>query len=494
MTTTGRWTGAGAIFILLAMCGLEARADQFEDLNAVRNELALLTPISEEKLQLVIKELSSDDFATRQSARQRLIRAPESWKPFLKELLEKTEDPELQMGLKQILENMDPKQLTAASGLAKATLIHGHRGLGIAFLEALPSVPDHRSAELVIAAARLSVTDEEKEDVLQLLSAQNSLLREGAARVIPVLVDDPRDLLRNTLEDADGMVQLAAAEVFAARADPACLNPLFEMMAGNDLYPRWRAGGMLRLMTSGGIDRDPLKKADPADLNLEKWKQPGALKAWVPGTPLPLIPLFEETEDLSSWTLARGSLADIPRLTSEDGQIRSTGTGLYTWASPWRFHNYRIRLDWQFGCDDRNSNAGFSLAKFKGPPPTQFDAWMRGGSVEVEIRSGTSGSLYPSGTELQANGKKIKGEVKIRHPHNEQGEGWNTLEVEERHGSLRVWVNGLLQNEVTGLSDDLTTFGLRVDRSSIAWRNLMLEPLPGARIAPPLEAEEQKPE
>lgn len=91
------------------MCGLEAKAGQFEDLNAVRNELALLAPISEEKLQLVIKELSSDDFAIRQSARQRLIRVPESWKPFLKELLEKTEDPELQMGLKQILENMDPK-------------------------------------------------------------------------------------------------------------------------------------------------------------------------------------------------------------------------------------------------------------------------------------------------------------------------------------------------------------------------------------------------
>ena len=65
-------------------------------------------------------------------------------------------------------------------------------------------------------------------------------------------------------------------------------------------------------------------------------------------------------------------------------------------------------------------------------------------------------------------------------PQNEDAHGWNTLEIEERDGRLRVFVNGLLQNEATGVSPEPTTFGLRSEGHPIDFRNLTLEPLPGA--------------
>ena len=465
--------------------------DPFADLKAVQKELWMLAPASDEKLQQVAKELGADEFTTRQNARQRLLHAPKSWAPLLKELHGMVDDPEVRESLAHVLENMKPENRTTSAQLARSTLMYGHRGLGADFLAALPAALNRRSAEYAIAAARLSVTDDEKAEVIKSLSSDNALVREGAVRVVAALIIDPRDTLKDCLDDADGLVRLATAEIFAARADPTCLGVLAGMLGSEDFYLRWRAAGMLRSMTGGAIDTDPMKAVDVAGLNLDKWRKPSALTAWQANQPLPLISLFQENEDLSSWTLARGALADVPELNRRDGHLTSRGTGQAVWASPWRFQNYRVRLEWRFGWRDREMNSGFSLGKFDTPSPEHFEDWMRNGALEIEIKEGTTGAMYRSGTTMLVKGKKPGHDIKTHHRHNERGTDWNTLEVEELDGTLRIWVNGLLQNEATELSDTMTTFGLRSDRSSIDWRNLMLEPLPGARIAPPLEEIEE---
>jgi len=485
-------TAVCASLLTAELASAESKSAPFANITRVKEELWMLAPASDEKLRKIEKDLGSDDFSTRQKTRKRLIGAPKSWVPLLETLSEKSDDPEVRRSLSHVLDNMNPEGNTTVAELAHAALVHGHRSLAFEFLSALPSTLNRLSAEKVFAAARLSVTDDEKAAVVKLLSSEEAFVREGAVRVVAALMTDPRELLKPTLNDADGLVRLAALELFAAKADPACLDALAGMLTGEDFYLRWRAAGILHAITKGEVSVDFMQPTKAGKLDLNKWRVPDSLTAVKPGETFPSIPLFGVNEDLSSWTIARGALADIPELQWQDGYLSSRGTGLYTWASPMRFQNYRLRLDWRFDWQDSESNAGFSLAKFNGPPPEYFDGWTRGCPVEIEIRGGSTGTLYPTGTEMMVRGKKASGEVKIQHRHNERNADWNTLKIEERDGSLRIWVNGLLQNEANGLSNELTTFGLRSERAAIDWRNLMLEPLPGARVAPQLDRSDEK--
>lgn len=490
MRISGAWAGCWIVAVGLAGAGVasaELRPDPYGNLAAVKEALRLLSPISEKELQGLVVQLSSDEFVERQNARRRLMRVPESLAPALEKLREQSGDPEVRKSLAQVLARMEPQDRTVVSKLARSALVHGHRDLGSEFLAALPTAPDRRSAEKVIAAARLSASDDEQAEVIEALSSEIPSVREGAVRVLTALDADPREALKDVLNDEDGMVRLAVAEIFAAKADPACLGALDAMLSGDDFYLRWRAAGMLRSMTGGEVDVDPLETLAESALDHDKWRTSEALQPWQMGEAPPLIALFEENEDLSSWTIARGDFVDVPLLEPRAGHLSFLGTGHCVWASPLRFQNYRVRLQWRFEWEDSVSNAGFSLAKFKGPPPQDFAGWTKDGALEVEIKEGSAGALFPSGTKMQVAGKAVGGERKIRHWHNERSTDWNTLEIEERDGSLRVWVNGLLQNEATGLSDAMTTFGLRSDRTPIDWRGLMLEPLPGARVAPPLK-------
>ena len=61
--------------------------------------------------------------------------------------------------------------------------------------------------------------------------------------------------------------------------------------------------------------------------------------------------------------------------------------------------------------------------------------------------------------------------------------------IEERDGQMRVWLNGFLVNKANGLKRGLTTIGLGSEGYAIDYRNVTLEPLPGAQIG-----EEPEPE
>jgi len=461
------------------------------DPESIAKYLESLKPMSEDQVKKMVDGIASDDFATRQRAVNELAAVADQIRKPLEKIRDETEDPEIRKGLARVLSRpAKPVRSAGVYNVSRAVFGYGHRGLGAELAGAVAIATDRANVESVIAAARVSADEGDREGLVPLLVDTNNATRETAARALSGLGGDATlKSLQPLLADTSPMVRLAAVEAFAAAGDPACLTPLAELAAGNDFYVRWRASEMLRQITGGEIKTDPM--AVPAPVELGKWKD---VKGWkAPTAPAP-IALLGGDRKISEWKEAPKILYDEVKIRHlPDGIIRSSGTGRCAWGSPIRFSNYRVRFDWRFLVANKHNNAGFSIGKFPEGLPKRFGGWESKHSLEVEIRPDATGNLYQKGFPLLKGGKPPTTEnIDKLLPSNEDPNGWNSMLVEERDGRLRVYVNGLLQNDVTGISDELSSFGIRSEEFLIDFRNFTIEPLPGSVIA--AEVTEEAPE
>jgi hypothetical protein len=381
----------GGLLLLVGLGSLgAAKPDPLKDRAAVERALKSLLPRSEEEVKRLFDEMGSDHFATRQKAQHELAGMNVSIEPLLKKLRAASEDAEVRQGLGRVLANLRPFDAAMGEQLASSVLQHGHRDLAPELLAVLPSFPDRRTGERLMAAARLSVSQNDRAEVVALLDSSSAVIREGAVRVLAALGGDEREAVKGQLDDESGMVRLAVAEVFAASGDAACLPVLGGLAGGEDFYLRWRAAGMLRTLTEGEVDIDPLEPVAEIDLT----RLPNEIAEWSLTEKVDPIALFKEGDDLSGWDKAMKNLADRAPIEATDGYLRSSGTGHCAWGSPLRFQNYRARLEWRFPWADSAPNAGLALGKFDGLPPEKFGGWL-GGLLEIELKRASSGAFYP---------------------------------------------------------------------------------------------------
>ena len=156
-----------------------------------------------------------------------------------------------------------------------------------------------------------------------------------------------------------------------------------------------------------------------------------------------------------------------------------------------RFQNYRLRLDWRIPGGDVHPDAGIFLAKYPDKAADKYAGWERGAlAIQVQIEYGSVGMLRSQGGPM--SGGRIVKKSDDPYPDVANRGGWNQLMIEERDGKLRVWLNGVRVNSAIGLDPKaLTTIGLSCEGYTIDFRNITLEPLPGARVgrAPEKEGE-----
>jgi hypothetical protein len=156
--------------------------------------------------------------------------------------------------------------------------------------------------------------------------------------------------------------------------------------------------------------------------------------------------------------------------------------------------NYRLRVDFRWPSPGPRDDSGLFLRirppfvwdmvhgeqarfyMFQIQPGNTGDLWVLGYSESL-LKTDPSRSYEPFGHLELGNGGHIRRHVKMRDAERPLGE-WNTLEAIVDGKSIKVFVNGTLVNEGTGLVDLPGRIGLESERGIIQFRNVRLQPLP----------------
>ncbi len=156
--------------------------------------------------------------------------------------------------------------------------------------------------------------------------------------------------------------------------------------------------------------------------------------------------------------------------------VHCTGTpNGYMLTTGW-YSDYMLHLEWRWVAQAGNSGV---LLHTTGPDKI----WPK--SIECQLYSGDAGDFWLiDGTGLKANGKFVgskAGEfvnVKKKNPSNEKPIGqWNSYDIYCHGDTIKCYVNGLLQNEGTDLTDTSGRIALQSEGVPIEFRNIYIHQL-----------------
>jgi hypothetical protein len=203
-------------------------------------------------------------------------------------------------------------------------------------------------------------------------------------------------------------------------------------------------------------------------------------KPW-PVTPKARIVLFNG-KDLDGWV--RFSPNDKPDADKKwtvdkvwsvrDGVIHCEGKPNGYIRTCESYANYRLHVEWRW--TDKPTNSGVLLHR-KGIDRT----WPT--CVEAQLMHQNAGDFWLlSHSAIKVDGKQIGpkqyANAKKKHPSNEKPVGeWNTYDIVCDGGTVKLTVNGLLQNEGTDADPASGPICLQSEGSPIEFRNVYLEPL-----------------
>lgn len=158
----------------------------------------------------------------------------------------------------------------------------------------------------------------------------------------------------------------------------------------------------------------------------------------------------------------------------QDGVIRCAGKPAGYIRTCEHYANYKLHVEWRWV--DKPTNSGVLLHR------AGIDrVWPK--CIEAQLMHRSAGDFWLlSGSTLTVGGKRVgpKGfaNIKKKHPSNEKPAGeWNTYDIVCDGGTVRLTVNGLLQNEGTDADPAGGPICLQSEGSAIEFRNVYLEPL-----------------
>ena len=153
-----------------------------------------------------------------------------------------------------------------------------------------------------------------------------------------------------------------------------------------------------------------------------------------------------------------------------DGVVHCKGVPVGYMRTEKEYENYRLRLQWRW--PEVGGNSGV-LLHITGPDKV----WPK--SIESQLMSENAGDFWCiDGTDFKEHVNKAERRVPKKAKHNENEIGkWNTMEVVCKGNTIRVVVNGLLQNEATETTVIKGYIGLQSEGKPIEFRKITLEPL-----------------
>jgi hypothetical protein len=157
----------------------------------------------------------------------------------------------------------------------------------------------------------------------------------------------------------------------------------------------------------------------------------------------------------------------------KDGVIHCTGTPAGYMRTPTNYANYKLHLEWRW--PGRPGNSGV-LLHASGPD----QVWPK--SIEAQLQARSAGDFWViGGTDFKEHTTGHEGgdrrvPKKERSSEKRPGE-WNEYDIVCNGDTIRVFVNGVLQNEATKCTVTSGTIGLQSEGSPIEFRNIYLEPV-----------------
>jgi len=134
------------------------------------------------------------------------------------------------------------------------------------------------------------------------------------------------------------------------------------------------------------------------------------------------------------------------------------------------YANYKLHFEWRWAA--RPSNSGCLLHMQK-----KDRVWPN--CIEAQLMHKNAGDFWIiGGTSLKVGGKVKRGHSPKKQASNEKPPGeWNSYDIVCDGATIRLTINGLLQNEGTEASNTSGKICLQSEGSPIEFRNIYLEPL-----------------
>lgn len=156
----------------------------------------------------------------------------------------------------------------------------------------------------------------------------------------------------------------------------------------------------------------------------------------------------------------------------QNGVIHITGNPFGYMRTKDSYSEYKLHVEWRYPGEASNSGV-FIHAQL---PDT---IWIR--TFECQLSAGNAGDfICMNGTTMneQKNNSRV---VKKMAASSEKPAGeWNTMEVTCQSNTIEVYVNGILQNKATGISQSNGHICLQSEGKDIEFRNVFITKLPQA--------------
>ena len=194
-----------------------------------------------------------------------------------------------------------------------------------------------------------------------------------------------------------------------------------------------------------------------------------------PITPDKPIDLFNG-KDLAGWTYdIKGDNtkpSDVFKV--EDGVIKNVGKPIGVIRTSQAYKDYEIEVQWRW--PGKGGNSGLLIHC---STPRNRNVWPK--SLEVQLASKNAGDFWVIGETITIKNpeKRTKGRRTINYTDDSEKElgEWNTMIVQARGGSVKVYVNGDLVNEAWDCSATNGAICLQAEGTPIEYRKVQIRPL-----------------
>jgi peroxiredoxin len=200
-----------------------------------------------------------------------------------------------------------------------------------------------------------------------------------------------------------------------------------------------------------------------------------AASAAQPVTPEAKTPLFNG-KDLSGWDAVLPlSEADPTGIWSvKDGVLRCEGRPFGFLRTEKTYTDYTLHLEWRWPLTPTNSGVLLHASKQDRLWPTSIEAQlMHRNAGDFWLIGGASGTV-------QGKTRKSGRAAKMKDSSEKPAGRWNTYEIVCDGNTIRLTVNGVHQNTMTGAAPHSGHILLQSEGSPIEFRNIYIEPLGGS--------------
>ena len=160
----------------------------------------------------------------------------------------------------------------------------------------------------------------------------------------------------------------------------------------------------------------------------------------------------------------------------KDGVVYCTGKPNGYMRTKGKYDNYRLHLEWCW--PDEPTNSGV-LLHASGPDqvwPVCIECQLKAGSAGDFVLMGGAG-ITVDGKDMQNVEKRFVVIPKKQKSSEKSAGQWNTYDIHSNKGTIRCYVNGVLQNEGTGATQTAGWICLQSEGGPIEFRNIYIEPL-----------------